>query len=314
MDQADKLRKLIRTAEDSPRDVIAPLPMVVVSGARPGVGATTVAVNLAAALADGGGRVLLVDADEHANMLADLAGVAREIEHTVDDVLAGKCPITDAIVSGPVGVQVLANHRLGRSAVRPEFKALAASTLARNSQAASDSSRIGLQRLLGGLESLRDDVDLVVVDAGSGLTPSTQRLWLRAQLVALVTTAEDAAVVDAYATLKRSASDGIRPAIRLLVNQAEIEQVADDVCRRAQQACRRFLSLPLEALPPLPADENAADGFGSLRIWESPQTAFGRAMLWVGKGVRDFMASNGNSASDREYPAGKNSELLSNVR
>src|SRR4051794_17587539 len=266
MDQADKLRKLIRTADDSPHGVVAPLPMVVVFGARAGVGATTVAVNLAAALADRGDRVLLVDADEHANTLAELAGVARGIEYTVDDVLAGKSTIGDAIVAAPVGIRVLANRRLGRHEQRREFNSTMASAQPKRSpKVVPDSSRAGLQRLLIGLDSLRHDVDLVVVDAGSGVTPWTQRFWLRAQLVVLVTTTDDAAVTDAYRAVKRSAGEGIRPALRLLINQAENERVAGDVCHRAQQACRRFLSVPMEALPPLPADENGAAAFGSIR-------------------------------------------------
>ena len=36
-----------------------------------------------------------------------------------------------------------------------------------------------------------DEVDLVVVDAGCGITAWTRRLWLRAQCVVLVTTADD---------------------------------------------------------------------------------------------------------------------------
>src|SRR3954451_13757223 len=100
MDQADKLRKLIRTADDSPRQVIAPLPMVCISGARTGVGATTVAVNLAAVLADRGERVLLVDADESANALADVAGVSREIEFGIEEVLSSESSISEAMVSG----------------------------------------------------------------------------------------------------------------------------------------------------------------------------------------------------------------------
>jgi MinD-like ATPase involved in chromosome partitioning or flagellar assembly len=183
----------------------------------------------------------------------------------------------------------------------------------RNAPAAHDSSRAGLQRLLAGLDSLCDELDVVVLDAGCGVTPWTQRLWLRAQLVALITTADDAAIVDAYAALKRSASEGIRPPVRLLVNQAENDGVAADVCRRTQHACRRFLSLPLEALPPLPVDENDGDAFGSLRVWESPHSAFARAMLWVGKGVRDFMLPNG-STSARERSVGNNSGFVSNVR
>src|SRR4051812_8203105 len=111
MDQADKLRKLIRTAEDSPRAADARLPMVVVSGARAGVGATTVAVNVAAVLADRGDRVLLVDADENSNSLAEVAAVSREVEYGVSDVLTGNADVIDAIVAAQVGMKVLASRR-----------------------------------------------------------------------------------------------------------------------------------------------------------------------------------------------------------
>src|SRR5438128_1657505 len=111
MDQADRLRKLLRTADDTPRETVAQLPMVVVSGARMGVGVTTVVMNLAAVLADRGERVLLVEAAENANMFADALGIGREIEYSIADVMAGKCGVADAIVCGPVGMKVLANRR-----------------------------------------------------------------------------------------------------------------------------------------------------------------------------------------------------------
>ena len=53
-------------------------PMVVVTGGRAGVGATTVAVNLAAVLADRGERVLVVDAAEERSNLAESAGVRSD--------------------------------------------------------------------------------------------------------------------------------------------------------------------------------------------------------------------------------------------
>src|SRR5882762_1557365 len=115
-DQAEKLRRLTKDACAEPCAEPAPLPMVVVAGARNGVGATTVAVNLAAAIADRGARVLVVDAAEGGNALADMAGIARDVEHCAADVMNGKCGVADAVVDGPMGLRVLANR--GRGAVR----------------------------------------------------------------------------------------------------------------------------------------------------------------------------------------------------
>src|SRR4051794_6069328 len=164
-DQAQQLRTLIQTAIVSPKEDIARLPMVVVAGARNGVGATTVAVNLAAAIADRGERVLVVDAAESGNELAEMAGVARNVEHFVSDIMSGKCDARDAIVDGPTGLYLLANRggvgsRRGRESRR-------------DSSTGSENSRDGQQRLLSSIDSLCDEIDLVVVDVGIGLTAWT---------------------------------------------------------------------------------------------------------------------------------------------
>ena len=68
LDQADKLRRVDSIAVPAAPHACRPgPPMIVVAGGRAGVGATTVAVNLAAVLADRGERVVLVDA-ARANM------------------------------------------------------------------------------------------------------------------------------------------------------------------------------------------------------------------------------------------------------
>src|SRR5262245_830812 len=180
-DQADKLRALIETATDAPAGDCSHVPMVVVAGARAGVGATTVAVNLAAAMADRGERVLIVDAAEHANQLSELAAIEPGFEKTIADVMSGECNVADAMVNGALDMRVLASR--SRRVGADEF------------------SRQAQQRLLNELDALGEGVDSIVVDAGHGLTPWTRRFWLRARLVILVSTTEDAAVLDAYATL-----------------------------------------------------------------------------------------------------------------
>jgi flagellar biosynthesis protein FlhG len=281
LDQAAKLRQLSRTAAEVLRDPAAGVPMAVVVGARAGVGATTVAVNLAAALADRGERVLVVDAAEHCNNLAETAGAARGGKYTLADVLAAKCDLTDSVVDGAMGMRVVASRS----------RAALAGHVSRNAQ----------HRLVSEIDSLRDEFDLVVVDAGHVLTASTRRLCMRGQLVALVTTTDDAAVLDAYAAMKRFSPDASRANVRLLINQAERDDIADGVGRRVDAACRQFLSLPLEALPSLPrgAYDFAAGGCTAPRVWESPNSDFGRAVLWLGRAVGNFLERQNCGRSER---------------
>ena len=75
-DQADKLRQLVIDTAPARGDRMLP-PTIVVTGGKGGVGATTVAINLAAALAEHGRRTVLVDAAPNADV-AQLLGIDVE--------------------------------------------------------------------------------------------------------------------------------------------------------------------------------------------------------------------------------------------
>lgn len=62
-----------------------------------GVGKTTTAVNLAAALAETGHRTLLVDMDPQGNATTGVGATKSELEATVFEVLVGECGWRDAI-------------------------------------------------------------------------------------------------------------------------------------------------------------------------------------------------------------------------
>ena len=78
-----------------------------VFGGKGGVGTTTIAVNLAAALAEQAQRTLLCDAAGD-----DVALQCRlEPRHSLADVLAGSRSPAQALLPGPAGVQVLPGRR-----------------------------------------------------------------------------------------------------------------------------------------------------------------------------------------------------------
>jgi chromosome partitioning protein len=83
---------------DAPPLPRRPLPRIMaVANQKGGVGKTTTAVNLSAALAELGYRVLVVDLDPQGNASTGLGVNARSLESTVYDVLMRDLPLEDAI-------------------------------------------------------------------------------------------------------------------------------------------------------------------------------------------------------------------------
>jgi flagellar biosynthesis protein FlhG len=143
---------------------------------------------------------------------------------------------------------------------------------------------------MGELQSLEGRFDLIIVDAGRGLTPWSERFWANGKLIVLVSTPEDNAVLDAYAVIKQSAANGDQLPVMLLVNQAESAAAADRAHRRIDKSCQRFLSRSMPALPALV--RHNADHMGVRRpprVWEMPNTPFGHAALWLGRAVGELV-------------------------
>jgi flagellar biosynthesis protein FlhG len=210
---------------------------LVVSGGKPGVGATTLAVNLAAVLAQDALRIVLVDADLYRAEVAARCGLTGSLG--IGDVLAGRKTIHEVLQRGPSGMQVLAG---GASA-----------------EIRSSIGERTIQRLLRQTRTLGPHSDLLIIDAGNQPSEFTARLWEAADNLLLVTSPDAVAVMDSYALIKTllSRHSLVRP-VTLIVNQAADEAVAADVHRRIDQSCRRFLGLSINFAGGVPQDPDFA--------------------------------------------------------
>jgi flagellar biosynthesis protein FlhG len=266
-DQADNLRQLIYAVPPPVHAAADGPPLVVVAGSRPGVGTTTMAVNLAAALADTGLRIVLADGAQRIDDIFRAAGT-----DAASAASAARTAAAPTLVPGPAGFLLLA-------AAAPD-------------EQLHVQARHAAHRLLAELRMLSRDIDLVLVDAGSGAAPATRRLWRNARLVLAVTSVDDAAVIDSYAMLKQANIDALDAEIRVLVNQCDAPARAEDVYRRLSNASLRFLGQAVQAAPFVPSHPPAHNGPGIARprVWEAPDSPFGHAVLWLARAVMDMLA------------------------
>lgn len=155
--------------------------IIAVVNQKGGVGKTTTAVNLTAALHDLGLRVLLCDFDPQANATSGLGVDKRKIKHSVYDVVINNVPARQAVVQtmfGDVlpshadlagaGVELLSipnpNHRLGQALkeIRDLYDVIfidcppSLELLTLNGLAAADSILVPVQCEYYALEGLSD--------------------------------------------------------------------------------------------------------------------------------------------------------------
>ena len=91
--------------------------IIAVVNQKGGVGKTTTAVNLTAALTDLGQKVLLCDFDPQANGTSGLGVDKRKVKHSVYDVVIDETPTADAIVSTKFGDVLPSSPDLAGAAV-----------------------------------------------------------------------------------------------------------------------------------------------------------------------------------------------------
>ncbi|HVC98484.1 MAG TPA: P-loop NTPase [Pirellulales bacterium] len=254
-DQANRLRILVHegVARGAPSAEPRASRLVVVTGGKGGVGTTTIAVNLAVALALDGYRTVLVDADLGR---ADAATLCRAGDgYTVGDVLTGRRSVHEALVRGPAGILVLPG--------------------AWATGHAWECSPSAQEQLLHELSRLGPHADFVILDTGSGQNRVVRRFWQAADSVLFVTSPDDAAVMNTYAAIKLLAAAAARPQLHTLVNLTTDAASATDTHARLARACRRFLALELGDGGHVPLDASVASAARSRMpfVLESPGCA-----------------------------------------
>src|SRR5215471_11770724 len=174
-----------------------PVQVIAVTGGKGGVGKTTVAVNLAAAMASRGKEVMLLDGDLGLANVDVFLGLTPRL--TLADVLAGSCSLEEVVLDAPQGFKVVP----------------AASGIAQLAEL-DTLTHLGLVRAFGDLTA---KLDVMVVDTAPGIAGSVLQFSQAAQQVLVVICDEPASLTDAYALIKvLSRNHGVNR-FRVVANQ-----------------------------------------------------------------------------------------------
>jgi MinD-like ATPase involved in chromosome partitioning or flagellar assembly len=257
-DQADQLRHLALCAPPAAYQAPGGPPLVLVTAGKAGAGASTVAVNLGAALVDAGLRIVFVDASQSQSIAAENS---RARQHRTEPF---------SLERGPADMMLLA---------------------AAHTPGSEGDWRRQQQQLLAKLKTLGGLADVAIVDAGSGVTPWARRFWRQARLALVVTTPDDRAIMHCYATLKLAASIDSDAEVRIVVNRCDRPLTGVGVHQRLSSACQRFLGSAVTAAPSLPCHTNSAGRSAPPRVWKSADSPFGHAVLWLGRAAIDVLAA-----------------------
>jgi len=210
-----------------------PVRVIAVTGGKGGVGKTSVAVNLSAALARRGRQVVLLDGDlglANADVLLGLSPA-----YTLAHVLAGERTLEEVLIEAPQGFYLLP----------------AASGSAELAQLGPE-AHLALVRAFGALPL---QLDTLIVDTAAGLGHGVLQFAQATQHVLVVLCDEPASLTDAYALVKvLSRSHGVSR-FQVLANQVRGERSGAQLFERFARVTARFLDVTLEFAGEIPADE-----------------------------------------------------------
>lgn len=216
-------------------------PILCISSGKGGVGKTTFSVNLAAALAAKGAKILLVDGDLGLGNVDVVLGL--QVNHTLRENVQEGRDLSSILIEAEKNLFVLP-----ASSGVPEMASL---------------SHEDQHLLTNVLDDIIKDFDMVLVDTAAGIGDSV--LWFNqwAHDTVMILTPDPTSLTDGYALMKVLASRHGKKEFQLVINNVKTKKEAHTTFTNMASVLEQFLQVTPSYLGPLPKDSRVIQAIRS---------------------------------------------------
>lgn len=194
---------------------------IAITSGKGGVGKTHFAANLGVKFAQGGKKVMVMDADLGLANLDIVMGVRPKF--SLAHLIRREKTLREIVFPGPCGIRMIA----GGSGLE-ELADL------------DDEAR---NELMSSLEQIEDDVDILIIDTGAGLSRNVLGFLRAVEEVIVISTPEPSSLADAYGIIKALAREKTDASISIVANRVVSPEEAAEVYRRLSLVARQFLGI-----------------------------------------------------------------------
>ena len=198
------------------------------------MGKTNIVSNLAFLFSKLGKNVFILDADVGLANIDVLLGLAPE--YNLQHVMNGEKSIADIVVEGPGGIKIFP----------------ASSGIQELSELTQEQKLL----LLSEFDALKDNIDILLVDTGAGISSNVMYFNMAAQEKVVVVTPEPTSITDAYAIMKVMSKKYGVDSFNLIVNEVNDEHEAMELYNNLNSVADKFLNIIINYLGHVVLDPN----------------------------------------------------------
>jgi len=225
-DQAQNLRELMGKSRD--------VRVISIASGKGGVGKSSISVNLAITMSRLGARVLILDADFGLANVDVMLGITTRLD--LSYFLRGEKTLSEIIQLGHEGVRFISGGSGVGELINMKEEQLA--------------------KLLAKIVHLDEPIDIIIMDAGAGISSTIMQVLLASSETIVVTTSEPTSVLDAYALVKTIVKQSATHPLHILANKCENKKEAMNVQQGFVNVCGRHLGKNINPLGLISYNQN----------------------------------------------------------